>query len=109
MTDERDPAYRAALAGRYRIVTALDFAEPAALVSAADGRAPDNYLLFEVEKAVAPGARVRIGPLPDPDRELAGTTLPASWRSGAYGARAWSQALRARRAPRRRPGGARDG
>ena len=30
MTGERDPAYRAALAGRYRIVTALDFAEPAA-------------------------------------------------------------------------------
>ena len=51
----------------------------------------------------------RVAEVPEPDGELARATLPASWRCGAYGARAWSQALRARRALRRRPGGARDG
>ena len=111
MMDEPDPAYRAALAGRYEVVMARDFQELDALVSAAGGE-PDNYLLFEVEKAVARHAGVRIGTLPEVDGEPWDATLVAPWRARAWGAlgvvralageRLWTGALGARRALGRR-------
>ena len=117
LTDERDPAYRAALGRHYRIVTARDFPEPAGLVCGEGGREPDNYLLFAVEQAVARAADLYIATLPDPDGEAVDATLVAPWRSAAYGAlvpvralvgeRVWSKALRVRRALRR-PRGAWD-
>ena len=119
MTDERDPAYRAALAERFRVVAANDFAKPAVLVSGAGGREPDNYLLFEVEKAVARRAGVRIKTLPEPDGEMVDATLVAPWWSVAHGAlglarvlvgeRVWAETLRVARALRVRPRGEWDG
>ena len=89
LTDERDPAFLAALAARYDVVRATDFAGPAALVSSAAECAPDNYLLYAVEREVMRHAAVRIETLPTPTDEPPDATLVPAWRWRAYAALRW--------------------
>ena len=60
MSDERDPNFWAPLRRHYRLVRYTDMPRLAALVSRAGGRAPDNYLLYAVEKEIAARAWMRI-------------------------------------------------
>ena len=110
LTDERDPAYRAALAARYDVVSAKDLPATAALAAEDGATAPDNYLLYAVEKAVMAGASIRIETLPGTGDEPVDATLVASWRARAYaalrlvrsaaGERAWGALAIVTRGPR---------
>ena len=100
LSDDRDPAVRDALAARYEVVRATDFAGPAALLTAEGGCAPDNYLLYAVEREAMRHAAMRIETLPTPTDEPADATLVPAWRWRAYaglrlargvaGERAWA-------------------
>ena len=98
LSDEREPAYWRPLAAVYDLVRAADFPAAAALVAA---RPPDNYLLYEVEKAVMRRAAVRLETFPGPDYEPADAVLvpPAAWWAARRARRSAHAALRlARRA-----------
>ena len=81
LSDERDSAYWQGLASHYRAVRFVDYPNLHALVSTRGGNAPDNYLLYEVEKRIMQAAAVRIETLPGPNSEHAhGTLVPrARW------------------------------
>ena len=71
LSNERDPAWWAALAAGCELVRSADFPELRALVAAVR---PDNYLLYEVEKEVMRHAAWRVETLPG-DYERANATL----------------------------------
>ena len=64
LSDERDPAFWAALRGRCRLVRYTDFPALAAVVDRTAAQPPDNYLLYEAETEVMRHARLRIGTVP---------------------------------------------
>ena len=64
MSDERDPAFWEPLKRHYRLVRYPDFPRLAALVSETGDRRPDNYLLYEVENAIASRARMLFSTFP---------------------------------------------
>ena len=64
MSDERDPGFWEPLRRRYRLVRYADIPRLAALVSGVGDRRPDNYLLYEVENAIAASAWMRISTFP---------------------------------------------
>ena len=66
LSDERDPGFWSALAAHYRIVRYTAFQALASLVPPQAGAAPNNYLLYEVEKVVMREASVRLETFPDP-------------------------------------------
>ena len=61
MSDERDPAYWAALRECCRMYRYRDFRELSAVVARVGKNAPDNYLLFVAEREIMRHARFRIG------------------------------------------------
>ncbi len=63
-SDERAPNFWKPLQEHYRLIRFVDFPRLEALVSPADGRLPDNYLLYQVERAIMRSAWMRIGTLP---------------------------------------------
>ena len=79
LTDERDPGFRRALVRDFEVAASADFPALAALVDPGAGGLPDNYLLYEVEKAVMRGARVRVETFPGPEYEPADGVLVPSW------------------------------
>ena len=101
LTDERDPGFRRALAARFEVAASADFPALATLVDPGFDGVPDNYLLYEVEKAVMRDARVRVESFPGPEYEPSdGVLVPAwAWRVLRLGRRTRDLALRlARRA-----------
>lgn len=93
LSDERDPVFWAALAPHYEIARYPEFPELATLVSGVDGRKPDNYLLYEVEKEVMRHAQVRIETFPGPEYEPSLGTLVPPWVWIV--ARRWRKTVRA--------------
>ena len=79
LSDERDPEYWRPLQRRYRVVRYVDYAGLVGLISPDDGSAPDNYLLYEVEKAIMRRACVRVETIPSPGVEPADGTLVSRW------------------------------
>lgn len=68
LSDERDPAFWAALRGCCRMYRYQDFPHLAAVVAPPDGGRPDNYLLFVAEREIMQHARLRIGTTFGPER-----------------------------------------
>ena len=60
LSDERAPGFWEPLKEHYDLVRYTDCPRLAGLVSGADGRRPDNYLLYEVEKEIMRSAALRI-------------------------------------------------
>ena len=85
LSDERDPAFWAALRGCCRMYRYLDFPHLADIVSQ-DGQRPDNYLLFVAEQEIMRHARLRIGTAWGPERPPADDFLltPKGIRRPAY-------------------------
>ncbi len=75
LSDERNPDYWRTLGGYYEIVRYTDFPHLAALVDTGQQQAPDNYLLYEVEKAVMRRATRRLETIPGPNYAPASTAL----------------------------------
>ncbi len=63
-SDERDPDFWKPLQETYRLFRYVDFPELEALISGV-GEAPDNYLLFQVEREVLREGDLRIGTMPN--------------------------------------------
>ena len=84
LSDERDPAYWAPLERRFDAVRHTHFAALAALVPPVAAH-PDNYLLYEAEKAVMRRAAVRVETSPTPGYERADGFLvpPLAWAAWA--------------------------
>jgi len=81
LSDERDVGFWSALAPHYLGVRYTQFPELAELIDLSGGRAPDNYLLFEVEKEIMRHAATRVETFPlaggDPSQR---TLVPmATW------------------------------
>ena len=66
LSDERDPDFWAVLGEHYRLVRHADYFALAELVSRADGRRPDNYLLYSVECEIMRSAWTRVEGMPGP-------------------------------------------
>ena len=64
LSDEWASDFWAPLKKHYELVRHTDYPRLAALVSPADGRRPDNYLLYEVEKEIMRSASMRIETFP---------------------------------------------
>ena len=95
-SDERNPDYWAPLADRYTAVRYTDFPHLKALV--AGDRAPDNYLLYEVEKAVMARAAIRLRSMPVDARTQWHASLVSRWDWALMSVfRKWREALRRRR------------
>ena len=119
LSDERCEAYWRPLLAAYDAVRSADMPELAALAGGCACQAPDNYLLYEVEKAVMRRAAVRLETFPGGEYEPADAALvpPAIWRAArrsrrmahaairfarrAAGERAWGVISSARRSGRR--------
>ena len=96
LSDERDPAWWAALAEQCDAVRSADF--PALEALGAPGR-PDNYLLYEVEKAVMRRAARRVETLPGDYERADATLVPAlRWALARPGMLRHRAVRRARRA-----------
>ena len=65
-TDERDPDFWRPLQDIWRVFRHADFPALDALVSGA-GEAPDNYLLFQVEREILREGHLRLGTMPNRD------------------------------------------
>ena len=63
-SDERDPDFWRPLQETYRLFRYVDFPQLEALISGVD-EAPDNYLLFQVEREVLREGYLRIGTIPN--------------------------------------------
>ena len=63
-SDERDPDFWKPLQETYRLFRYVDFPALEALISGV-GEAPDNYLLFQVEREVLREGDLRIGTMPN--------------------------------------------
>ena len=93
MSDERDVGFWSALTPHYEAVRYLDFENLAELVDVSDGRSPDNYLLYEVEKEVVRHATRRVETFPFARREpMIGTLVPAATWAIASNVRKWWRA-----------------
>lgn len=79
LSDERTPDFWAPLKAHYELVRHTDYPPLAALVSRADGRCPDNYLLYEVEKEIMRSAAMRIETFPNRGRTDAHSALVPQW------------------------------
>ena len=96
LSDERNPRFWAGLGRRYAVARSADLPELKALVA---GPAPDNYLLYEVEKQLFRAAALRVETAAGGRYEPAHGTL--------LGARAFRWSERLRRAINRLAGAAR--
>ena len=97
MSDERDPAFWEPLTN-YEIARYTEYPELAALVRRDDGRRPDNYMLYTVEREVMASAWMRIETVPLPNFRT------AEPHSSLVDERTWKKFLRRRRSPVRRAG-----
>ena len=91
MSDERDAEYWSELAPHYAIARYADFPELVVIVSPPSSRAPDNYLLYEVEKEVSRYATTVVETIPERGRELRRKVLVpmAVWVIARNVRRAW--------------------
>jgi hypothetical protein len=64
LTNERDRSFFSPLKNRFRVLQHFDFPELAELI---DGRQPDNFLLFEVEKLLFEGAHLKVHTFSHPE------------------------------------------
>ena len=119
LSDERSEAYWRPLLAAYDAVRSADMPELAALAAGDARQTPDNYLLYEVEKAVMRRAAVRLETFPGGEYEPADAALvpPTVWRAArrsrrmahaairfarrTVGERAWGVISSARRSGRR--------
>lgn len=94
MSDERDATFWSALVPFYQAVRYTDFPELTELVAASDDRAPDNYLLYEVEKEIMRHAARRVETFPVAIREpsMVGTLVPSTIWVVARSVRKWWRA-----------------
>ena len=75
LSDERDPRFWRALGRYYQIVRYTDFPQLTALVDGKGKPDTDNYLLYEVEKAIMRRAAVRVETIPGPNYTPSHATL----------------------------------
>ena len=64
LSDERDPDFWEEVREHYQMVRYTDYPQLTVLLSQADGRRPDNYLLYAVETEIMRSARKRIESMP---------------------------------------------
>ena len=75
LSNERDPEYWRSLGRFYNVIRHTDFPDLAALVDGEGSMAVDNYLLYEVEKAIMRRAAIRVESIPGPNYAPSHATL----------------------------------